>query len=103
MSEQGMKKINQSVGKLLDFPKEFTLDLPKVVLLGDFQLYIENHQGINRYGAEEVVINCSLGLLVVRGEDLMIRQISIDELYLEGRIQSLSYNRPLRREEGMGQ
>lgn len=91
MSLQGMKGVNQSMGRLLDFPKEFTLDLPKVVLLGDFQLYIENHQGICHYDTQQVLVNCSLGLLVVGGEELMIKQITIDELYIEGRIVTLSY------------
>ena len=93
MSElQGMKRINQSISRAMDLPKEFALDLPKVEMLGNFQVYIENHQGIHQYHEQQMIINCRIGQLIISGEDLIIRQITLDDLYIEGKIQSVTFN-----------
>jgi sporulation protein YqfC len=68
------------------------LDLPKITLIGNLQLYIENHRGIIEYRPEDIRISVSTGELEVIGRELVIRNISREEIYLDGVIQALRFN-----------
>ncbi|EDT8929413.1 sporulation protein YqfC [Salmonella enterica subsp. enterica serovar Mbandaka] len=43
------KQIQQKLLGILDLPDDVVFDLPKITLIGDIQLYIENHRGIIEY------------------------------------------------------
>jgi len=79
--------------KALELPDDVAYDLPKITLIGDVQFYLENHRGIISYSPTAVRIAVSIGEVEIGGEMLTIRNISRDELYLEGRIQTVCYLR----------
>jgi len=85
------KRIQQQFANILDIPKDIMMDLPKIVLVGDVQLFIENHRGIIVYTSTRVRVNTSIGELEVNGIDLTLRNILPDEISVEGRITSVSY------------
>lgn len=78
---------------MLEIPSDIILDLPKVVLVGDLQVFIENHRGIVEYSAESVRINVGDYEVAVSGEGLLLRNILPDEICLEGRIKSVQFIR----------
>ncbi|MFZ7103452.1 MAG: sporulation protein YqfC [Peptococcaceae bacterium] len=86
-------KIKQRFSNVLDIPKDVMLDLPKMTIIGDIQIYIENHRGIIEYTGEQIRLSTSLGELIIKGEDLVLRNINIEEVYLDGRIKSIEYAR----------
>ena len=43
------KNVKQKFSNYLDIPKDVILDLPKITVIGDIQLYVENHRGIIEY------------------------------------------------------
>ena len=67
------------------------LDLPKITLVGNLQLYIENHKGIIEYSTGLIRINTKSGILVVTGSDLSIRTIVIEEIIVVGRIDKVEF------------
>ncbi|HHZ17600.1 MAG TPA: sporulation protein YqfC [Peptococcaceae bacterium] len=77
----------------LDLPKEIVYDLPKTTLIGQAQLLMENHRGVIEYRAEKIRIAVNLGEMEITGRDLMIRNISRDEILIEGEIAALKYYR----------
>ena len=90
---QHSKNIQQKIAHYLDIPQEIILDLPKITLIGDIQLYIENHRGIIEYTSERVRISVALGELEISGEKLIIRNITREEIYLDGHIKSIKFDR----------
>ncbi len=90
---QHSKNVQQKIAHYLDIPKEIILDLPKITLIGDIQLYIENHRGIIEYSSKKVRISVAIGELEIGGEQLVIRHITREEMYLDGRIKSIQLNR----------
>lgn len=86
------KRIQHGLAGMLEIPRDIVFDLPKVTLLGNIQLYIENHRGIIGYAPECVRICVSTGELEVTGQELVIRSITKEEIYLEGIIQGLRCN-----------
>jgi len=87
------KKLKQRFSSLLDIPKDVMLDLPKISIIGDIQLYIENHRGIIEYSSSLVRISTTLGQLVIIGEGLVLRNIDVEEIYVDGTIKEISFSR----------
>lgn len=83
----------QKLAGTFELPKDIVLDLPRVTILGDLQLSIENHRGIILYSPERVVVAMSKGRILVAGKGLMIGVIHEEELTVAGLIDSLSFER----------
>jgi len=76
---------------MLELPKDLVLDLPRLVVIGQRELYLENHKGIIEYGDSCIKINLSRGLLEIEGECLEIKLIMPDEVVITGLIHSLRF------------
>ncbi|MFZ5648664.1 MAG: sporulation protein YqfC [Bacillota bacterium] len=87
------RRLKRQMSDMLEIPSDIILDLPKVVLVGDLQVFIENHRGIVEYSAESVRVNVGDYEVAVSGEGLLLRNILPDEICLEGRIKSVQFIR----------
>lgn len=85
------KKFQRAVADTFELPKEILLDLPRVNLVGNIQLYVENHRGVVEYTDKTVRISISGGELVIQGENLQIKNIFSGEIFIEGTIHRLDY------------
>ncbi|HWI55357.1 MAG TPA: sporulation protein YqfC [Desulfobacteria bacterium] len=85
------RQLQQRVANFLDLPGDLMMDLPKVVLVGDIQVHIENHRGILVYTTEKVRVDTTLGNLEITGNDLSLKNILPDEIMVEGRIKSIAF------------
>ena len=74
----------------LEMPEELALDLPRVTLIGNVSLHIENHRGIINYSAQEVRLRVSEGYLIARGSGFKLRSSSKTDVSLEGEINNLA-------------
>ena len=74
----------------LEMPEEIALDLPRITLLGNQSLEIENHKGIISYSVHEVRLRVSDGYLIARGNGFKLRSISKTEVSLTGEINHLA-------------
>ena len=79
----------EKTAELFDLPADALAGLPKVELVGDRELRIENHRGILAYGTEEIHISGGRLVLRVRGEELELRAMNAGELLITGRIRGL--------------
>ncbi len=86
-NKKGMRSL---FAEVLEIPEELALDLPKITLVGNLNLNVENHKGIISYGAHEVRLRISDGYLIARGSGFALRSISKTDIFLEGEISSLS-------------
>ncbi|SDC72350.1 sporulation protein YqfC [Paenibacillus sp. UNCCL117] len=85
------RKINQITAKLLDLPQDVALDLPRITMIGNMQLYIENHRGVIHFSDESLKLALPNGKLEVVGSNLVIRAIMPDEVMIEGTIRDVQY------------
>lgn len=82
-----MKKSNNiktNISEALELPIEITMDLPKITLIGNQEVTIFNHKGIIEYTSTLIRINSRSGIIKVVGNDLEIRNILSEEIYLVG-------------------
>lgn len=85
------KKIKRQFSEFLEIPGDVMLDLPKIVLVGNIKIFIENHRGIIEYTTEKVRVNVMEDEVAITGENLLLRNVLPDELCVEGKIKSISF------------
>lgn len=83
------EQLKEAFSSMLEMPNDVILDMPKIILIGNIQLYIENHRGIVSFHREKVVIAVGIGKVEITGADMVIRGIFTDEIMLEGKIDSI--------------
>lgn len=77
---------------LLEIPDDLVFDLPRITLLGNQQLLVENHKGIIEYTAQQVRIQLTQGTLGVTGQNLTLGSLQAEQILIEGTIQALRYD-----------
>ncbi len=92
MKEEKLNEIKESVSEAFELPKDIMLDLPKITMLGDVELYIENHKGIIEYSIEKIRVDINKGTLIILGKDLFIKTIITEEIIISGKIYSVEFN-----------
>jgi len=85
-----MKNLEYFLAHYLELPKELVMGLPRITMLGDIQIIVENHRGIIEYTTEKVRIGTSIGELHVIGSDLALRTIFPEEIAVDGKIRSIA-------------
>lgn len=84
-------KLRRQFSDYLELPGDIALDLPKIVLVGNIQVFIENHRGIQEYNPQLVRVVVNDKVVEVTGENLVLRNILPDEICVEGRIWAVSF------------
>lgn len=87
------KKLRQMTSDALDLPKDVIFDLPRMTMIGNMQLYIENHKGIQHFSGDRLCLQLSVGSIEVTGKNLVIRAILSEEVFIEGTIEQVKYIR----------
>jgi sporulation protein YqfC len=90
-NEESKPELKSRVTELLDLPKEVVLNIPKLTLLGDGELVIENYKGVIEYDTERVRVNTGSGVIKITGERLMIKEITSEDIMVNGKIKSLEF------------
>lgn len=75
----------------LDIPGDILTGLPRVELLGDRELRMENHRGILAYGSEEIHISGGKLVVRVRGSGLELRAMDPAQLLITGQIAAVEF------------
>lgn len=88
MARKG-EKLRGKIADTLELPKDIVMDVPKITIIGNVQLNIENHLGIVEYTSRTIRINTCIGMFKINGEDMIIRSIASDEIVIEGIIENL--------------
>lgn len=79
------------ISDLFELPREVVLDLPRLTMVGNVQLYLENHRGVIAYDENQVRIGVNNGEIIIRGSNLQIKNLVAEELLINGAIEGLDY------------
>jgi sporulation protein YqfC len=85
------KKLNEWTSQVIDLPPDVTLDLPRMTMIGNQRLMIENHRGLIYFSSEHLKLAIHNGMLELLGSDITIRTITSEDISIEGRIDELKY------------
>lgn len=82
----------QQIARVLELPDDLIMDLPRITMLGNQQLLVENHRGIVEYTSEFIKINLSYGVLSVTGEGMALGNLQAEQILIEGKIGEIRYD-----------
>ncbi len=84
-------KIREKFTEMLELPKEIVLDMPKLTMLGNGDLIIENYKGIAEYDEDVLRVNTTSGTIKVKGTDVFIKEITPESIMIYGNIETLEF------------
>ena len=86
-------KVNiDSVLRNLDLPSDVVEFFPKISIISNVRLLIENHTGIKLYAEKEIIVKCKKFNIKIFGDKLFIREITDEYIYIFGIIENIEYD-----------
>lgn len=76
---------------MLDLPQDLLNDMPRITLIGNKEMVIENHRGVLHFSPGRLTLALAQGSLEIGGENLEITSILGRELALTGVIGEIRY------------
>lgn len=78
--------LREKTARMFDLPADVIAGVPKIELVGDGELRMENHRGILSCGEEEVLISGGIYLVKITGKGLEVRAMTGLEVLVTGKI-----------------
>lgn len=91
MARNWGKKMKQLMTKTMDLPQDVMMDLPRITMIGQLHIYIENHRGLLAFTDSEVRLMLKNGQLLIKGTGFVIKTILPEEIMLEGKIDNVYF------------
>jgi len=79
-------KFKSKLAETLSLPKEIALDLPVLTSTGTDELNIENYKSLLAFTDTHIRIRTRVGIIVVEGERLTLKQITTENILIQGKI-----------------
>lgn len=84
-------RMNSWMAENMELPADVMMDLPRITMIGQIHIYIENHRGLLTFSDTEIRLMLKQGQLLVKGEAFVIKTILPEEILLEGKISQVLY------------
>lgn len=91
MAKHWRKTLQSWVTKTMDLPDDVMMDLPRITMIGQLHIYIENHRGLLTFTDRECRLLLKQGQLLVKGSGFVIKTILPEEILLEGKVDSVTF------------
>ncbi|WP_096153347.1 MULTISPECIES: sporulation protein YqfC [Bacillus] len=91
MLKKFRSRMNNWLTKNMELPADVMMDLPRITMIGQIHIYIENHRGLLTFSDTELRLLLKQGQLLVKGENFVIKTILPEEILLEGKIHQVVY------------
>jgi sporulation protein YqfC len=91
MVKKWRQQMKRWITDKLELPADIVMDLPRITMVGQIHIYIENHRGLLTFSDRELRLLLKQGQLLVRGENFVIKTILPEEILLEGKINQVIY------------
>jgi len=86
-----LEKAREIFTEKLDLPKDVILNLPKITIVGNTEITIENHKGIILFERNIIKINTKVKVVNIEGENFEILYIGDSTITISGKFQSVGY------------
>ena len=85
------KKLSERVAEAWGVPKDVIMDMPRITVTGDREIYIENHRGIAGFDENSISISSGIGKITVYGERLTISAVRQEDVLISGSFKKIEY------------
>ncbi|HLR73750.1 MAG TPA: sporulation protein YqfC [Virgibacillus sp.] len=77
--------------QFLALPSDVVLELPRITVVGQLHVYIENHQGLATYSSTELKLKTDQGFVQILGSSFVLKMMLPEEILLEGTIDEIKF------------
>lgn len=85
------KKIAPWITSHLALPSDVVLELPRITMIGQIHVYIENHQGLAVYSDTELKLKTNKGYIQITGSSFVLKMMLPEEILVEGTIEEVKF------------
>ena len=85
------KKLSERVADAWGIPKDVIMDMPRITVTGDREIYIENHRGIVGFDENSISISSGIGKITVYGDGLTISAVRREDVLISGSFKKIEY------------
>ena len=86
-----LEKAREIFTEKLDLPKDVILNFPKITIVGNTEITIENHKGIILFERSIIKINTKVKVINIEGENFEILYIGDSTITISGKFKSVGY------------
>lgn len=86
------RKFRMEASEILELPMDISLDLPRVVIVGDLGVLISNHRGLMQYSPDRIVVGVGAGQIIISGDNLEIEEVGKEQMAVRGIIKFVEMN-----------
>ena len=88
-----MKKgIRERIAEMTEIPKDFMMNMPRVTILGNREICVDNYKGLLMYSDELVKLLTTNKIISIKGENLLLTRILEDMIFVGGNILSVEFS-----------
>lgn len=91
MAKKWGHRVKSWMTKYMELPQDVMMDLPRITMIGQIHIYIENHRGLIAFSDKEIRLMLKQGQLLVKGKAFVIKTILPEEILLEGKIEHVIF------------
>ncbi|MDD2503106.1 MAG: sporulation protein YqfC [Clostridia bacterium] len=91
MGRKKLDSMKSTVSDFFELPKDITLNLPRISMVGSNQMLVENHKGVIEYVPQRIRVNSSIGVIRVQGREMELKNIAADDIMITGDISMIEF------------
>lgn len=88
-----MRRFSEFVADTMRVPKDAAMDLPRLSVCGDREIYIENHKGLAEYTDTDIRVKMRGGIMHISGEKLKIIVMKYGSIVINGIFSAVVYEK----------
>ncbi|WP_070120630.1 sporulation protein YqfC [Bacillus marinisedimentorum] len=85
------QRIKRWMTNKMELPADVVMDLPRITMIGQLHIYIENHRGVLLFSENELRLLLKQGQLLIKGRQFVLKNILPEEILLEGQIDQVYF------------
>jgi len=87
------ERFGRSLAELLDLPEDVILNVPRITIVGNLQMIIENHRGLIEYSPGFIRVGIADGQMSISGRDLAVGSVFAETLTVMGEFRAVIFDR----------
>ncbi|MBM7581828.1 sporulation protein YqfC [Caldicoprobacter guelmensis] len=91
MRKRRIEEVKAKVSEIFELPKDIVLNLPRISMIGNNQMLVENHRGVIEYTPQKIRLNSTIGVIRVEGQDMNLKNIAADDILITGVIKLVEF------------
>lgn len=86
-----VRGIREAAADAWGLPKDVIMNMPKLSVGGNREIYIENYKGVLEYTPEEIRLSTKIGVVRIQGKNLKIDRIRLRDIFISGYFKLVEY------------